>query len=444
MKIGIYTLTPQRDECIDGMLRRKFIRYGHEVYLRAYMTGARESICYEKPDIVMLPMVGGQYKLDTVEKCHEWGIHVVVRRGEAGQGREQFNLLDQDNKDVVLGYWDYAPYVDLELVWGQEFADILAEHDKMPADRIKACGAFAFDPYYAHGTNPYAVSTNSPKKDHKTTILFATGFSTAGCNPEYCETGLPKGCDYHGDKVKSHSSARKQWVEFINEFIRKFPDQYSYELKARPGETSSVYKDMLPDCVKLHPEGAASSKVLADVDILVHSGSTMAIEAHLLNIPSFNYCNVQPDPLLAKVSPVAEDYQTLEFMLRRAVIGQTNINEKVYDQLQAHLYGKVDGKACGTAYRHVKEYMDAAELRVKCIPDVWPREVKYMTPEVSIERVDDNHKWSCPCCRGIFYGIEFGCNQCPYCNMQIERRKVTEDGRVPEFKEQIILESVNK
>ena len=71
MKIGIYTLTDQRDKYIDGLLAELLRKYGHEVVVRSYIYGARESITYEKPDAIVHPMVGGEYKMDTVRKCKE-------------------------------------------------------------------------------------------------------------------------------------------------------------------------------------------------------------------------------------------------------------------------------------------------------------------------------------------------------------------------------------
>ena len=122
MKIGIYTLTGQRDKFIDEMLADELRSLGHEVFVRDYIYGARESITYEKPDVIVHPMVGGEYKIDVVKLCKKWGIEVIVRRGEACMGRAEFDELDDNRKTLILGNWDYSPYVDLELVWGEEFA----------------------------------------------------------------------------------------------------------------------------------------------------------------------------------------------------------------------------------------------------------------------------------------------------------------------------------
>ena len=419
MKIAIYTLTPQRDKYIDGLLADELRALGHEVVVRAYIYAARESICYEKPDAIIHPMVGGEYKMDTIEKCREWGIQVIVRRGEAGQGLEQFGKLDDNRKTLMLGNWDYSPHVDLELVWGEEFRNILIDHGKIPASKVKACGAFAFDPYFAPDSKRF-------KKTGKKVILFATGFSTADSDEGYCETGLPEGSDYHNELHKIHKNARLVWVDAIAQLVKDHSDIYDFELKVRPGETSNVYNDLVPECVKIHPEGSPSSEVLKSVDVLVHSGSTLAIEAHLLDIPSFNFFNINPDPLLSKVSPMMELYTELEYSLRRAVrSGHTNIIEPIYQELQEHLYGKIDGMACKRAAGFVHEHLKGKVIN-NTSPWKWPADPKYFVKSdgLHLEKQGGDTQWQCPCCRNIFYGENIGTHNCPYCNMKIARTKI--------------------
>lgn len=429
MKIGIYTLTQQRDRFIDGMLAEELRKFGHEVVVRSYIHGARESICYEHPDVVVVPMIGGEYKMDTVQKCKEWGIEVIVRRGEAGMGRDQFDKLDDNRKTLILGNWDYGPYVDLELVWGPEFAEILAEHGHMQIEKIKACGAFAFDPYFVKDPTVYP--------DRKKTILFATGFSTADCRPGYCETGLPEGSSYHEELQKIHADARTVWLEAIDNLVRDYSDAYDFELKVRPGETPVVYADKVPSCVKIHSEGASSSEVLKTIDVLVHSGSTLAIEAHLLGVPSFNFCNVNPDPLLSKVSPMTNLYEELEFMLSRAMIGFSQINMDVLCELEDHLYGPIDGKACNRAAKFIDEHLESimflSSRLPKNIPDTWPEEAKYFVggDKIHLEKQEGDFRWSCPCCRVIFWGEKEGTCNCPYCNMKIDRTTVKSGEKIP-------------
>lgn len=427
MKIGLYTLTHQRDEYIDNLLAEHLRKYGHEVFVRSYIYGARESICYEKPDAIIHPMVGSEYKMDTVQKCKKWGVEVIVRRGEAGMGREQFAALDDNRKRIILGNWDYSPYVDLELTWGQEFADIIAEQGHMPAEKIRACGAFAFDPYFSPDCKR---DTN-----HKPTILFATGFSTADSMPGYCETGLPEGNDYHNELHRIHATAREKWLNAIKELVHCFYNKWQFELKVRPGESVKVYTEKVPPCVKVHAEGAPSSEVLKGVDILVHSGSTLAIEAHLLGIPAFNFCNVNPDPLLSKASPMLETYPELEWNLARVNIKRSNINEEVYEQLQRHLYGRIDGKACERAARYIHEHLTGKKIKTT-MPITWPKEAKYFVENsgIHLTQQEGDTRWCCPCCRDVFWGTREGIYNCPYCNMKIERTVVKEGQKLPSRK----------
>lgn len=416
MKIAIYTLAGQRDKYIDNLLAEQLRKYGHEVVVRCYIYAARESVTYEKPDAIIHPMPGGQYKYDFIKLCKKWGIEVIVRRGEAGQGREQFKALDDNRKKIILGNWDYSPYVDLELTWGQEFADILVEQGCMPAEKLKACGAFAFDPYFLPDCRR---NTN-----HEKTILFATGFSTCDCKSEYCECGLPEDSDYHEEIYAIHRRARDEWIKAIKKLVHWFYNQWQFELKVRPGEMEYEYVKELPSAVKVYPQASSSSEVLKNIDILVHSGSTMAIEAHLLNIPAFNFCNVNPDPLLAGVSPMLETYAELEWNLSRAIIERSNINEGVYEQLQEHLYGEIDGKACARAAEFIHEHISSKAIKTK-IPNTWPKTTAYHEDKerVHLEKQEGDARWLCPCCRNFYYAKPFGMTRCPYCSMQIQMRR---------------------
>ena len=418
MKICILTLTTQRDLFIDNMLANELRKLGHEVNVRCYIHAGLEAVTYEKPDVVIHPMVGGIYKMDFVRWCKKWGIEVIVRRGEAGIGRQQFDQLDDNRKTIYLGQWDYSPYVDLELVWGQEFAWLLAELGHIPANKLKVCGAFAFDPYFVE-------RPKVPKLPHNKTILFATGFSTADCSSEHCETGLPEDSTYHAEIASIHRLARDEWIDAIKELTKWFSDDWAFELKVRPGELTTEYRKKLPPEVKIHPQSSSSSEVLRNVDVLIHSGSTMAIEAHLLGIPSFNFHNVNPDPLLSKISPMLTNYRELEFHIARAM-RVSNIHEDVYYELQDHLYGKIDGKACYRAARYIHDHISSKQIKTK-IPDVWPKIAKYHKDKKTIHlkaKKGDVH-WICPCCRSVYWAKPaITVTKCPYCSFNIEKIQV--------------------
>lgn len=415
MKIAILTLTGQRDKYIDQLLAEHLRKYGHEVTVRNYIYAGHETVCYEKPDAIVHPMPGGQYKYDFIQLCKKWGVEVIVRRGEAGMGRKEFEQLDPNRKTIILSGWDYSRYVDLELTWGPEFTDIIAEQGCMPKRKLRSCGAFAFDPYF--------MPDFQRNLNHEKTVLFATGFSTCDCRSEYCELGLPQDNPYHEEIYAIHRKARDKWIEAINNLVRAFgSENWRYELKVRPGEMEEEYKQKLNPAVKIHPQTSVSSQALRDIDILVHSGSTMAIEAHLLNIPAFNYCNVNPDGLLASVSPRLESYEELEWNIARAQIYQSNINEAVFHELEEHLYGPIDGKACERAAQYINEHISGKKIKTN-IPNTWPKTAKYHKDKknIHLKRQPGDVSWLCPCCRNQYFVVEgLKLTACPYCGMGIE------------------------
>ena len=85
VRIAILTLTEQRDKAVDERLAQLLRDEGHEVMVRHFAMAGQECVCYEKPEVVVVPMVGSLQKLDFVKHCHDWGLTVVVRRGEAAQ-----------------------------------------------------------------------------------------------------------------------------------------------------------------------------------------------------------------------------------------------------------------------------------------------------------------------------------------------------------------------
>ena len=413
MKIAILTLTNQRDDLIDGILANCLRKLGHEVNVRNYIYAGREAVCYEKPEVVIHPMVGGRYKLDFVKKCKEWGCEVIVRRGEAGVTSKVFNSenMSEDQRDLILGYWNYSPYVDMELVWGADFAHLLALEGHLKDRRkIKWCGAFAFDPYFAPGFER--------DRNHKKTILFATGFSTCDCRSDYCECGLPEESGYHERIYARHRAARDKWIASIKKLHQRYGNSWLFELKVRPGEMEEEYVTELSDIVKIHPQRSSSSEVLRKVDMLIHSGSTMAIEAHLMGIPSFNYINVNPDPFIAGVSRNVETYNELERLVGQTDTDRSNINYAVLRQLEDLLYGAIDGKACVRAADYIDQHLKGLKIKTD-IPNTWPKTTEYLEDNVHLEKQKSDARWVCPCCRNVYYAAPNGVTRCPFCSMQI-------------------------
>ena len=414
MRIGIFTLTEQRDKVVDNLLAEHLRNMGHEVHVHNYIMAIRQSIPYFKFDLVVLPMVGAQFKYDVAQKCHEWGIKVVIRRGEAGASRESFEKMSSDRQTIILGNWDYAPYVDMELVWGSEFADLLADKTNMPRNKIRTCGAFAFDSYKELDRRPH---------DGKT-VLWATGFSAADSQVEYCECGLPEKSEFHEVLYKTHRSERDKWITAMRRMKAKYPD-WRFLLKVRPGEKTTEYREKVGDVVEVLDQRAHAPDVLPVCDLVIHSGSTLAIEAHLLGIPTIGYRNINPDPMVSDLSPQIDNYSSMEFYANTCIEGGSNLDTRALEKLEDHLYGRIDGNATLRAARYIQNEVilnPNFHDTFKVVPDQWPREPKYWDDQDHIHLKPTNGclSWLCPCCQNGYYVDKYqSMAKCPYCGMTI-------------------------
>ena len=103
-KILILTLTEQRDKPVDERLAQCLRDMGHEVMVRNFVLAGSDAVTVEKPDAVVLPMIGSDHKLNFARQIKEWGVVTIVRRGEAGAGRPRAAaLVLQDSHGGVRG-----------------------------------------------------------------------------------------------------------------------------------------------------------------------------------------------------------------------------------------------------------------------------------------------------------------------------------------------------
>jgi len=418
VRIAIFTLSQQRDSAVDKRLAEALNTLGHETLVRAYATAARWCACYEKPDVVIVPMVGSDHKLDFVRRCHDWGMIVVVRRGEAGAAREVLAAMDPERQKVIVGNYDYAPYVDLELAWGPEFSNVLAERRRMPRYKIVPCGPFTLDACF----NRPKVHRTSDKK----TLLLATGWSAADDDPNYSECGADPNSPLHRSLYRQHRQGRDAWLHMIRHLHLTKSHKYALLLKVRPGESPAEYIREVGQCVTVLPYRCPSADAILMSDCVIHTGSTMAVEAHLLGVPSINYCNANPDPKLAELTIQCGDVGELAQALSRMAWGRSNIHPEKLAWLAEHLYGRIDGQACQRAAQAVDKLIKTrfkGKAKPKpVIPDQWPRDVIYRAAGVSAEPVAGWWRLNCMSCHGVFHvdpkaTVIF----CPYCALTMRK-----------------------
>ena len=303
MKILILTASPQRDMIIDRQLKDELSKRGHEVWVKPCLREGRDSILELEPDIVVVPPIRNPYSRDFVETCKGWGIGVITRHTEASCSWQDFNAMDpQDRHHNILGALRYQ--VDAEIVWGQDEAEILQRRGcSFP---VVAVGSLAVDAYFNKDIKEEYIRREvfakklgiDPKKK---TVLIGSSWGFADSAP-----------DLRIDEINTYFSedeGRDNYIACIKELREKLP--WNIILRPHPGVNITEYKKQLPD-IPIETDLPAI-EMLCNCDLLIHSGSTMAMEAHFLNIPAYQFGDVnrkftnnwfqKPESPLSKVSP---------------------------------------------------------------------------------------------------------------------------------------------
>ena len=410
--IRILTLAEQRDNAIDNRLAGILQEMGYDAEVRNYAMAGCETVTYEKPDIIVHPMAGARSKIEFVKRCHDWGIGVVIRRGEAGVTADVFDELDKERQKVILGNWDYSPHVDLELTWGQEFSNLLALKTSMPRSKIVACGPFTLDVCYqkSRQRNPF-----------KRTILWATAWSGADDAETCTECGVEPESPFHRQMYKQHRDGRDRWLQTIWNFYLRYSHRYNFILKVRPGERVDEYVRVLGRSIEVLPYDTPSAEALAQCDLVIHAGSTLAVEAHLMDVPSINYVNCNPDPRVAELTVQCKDDKQLSDEIRAVDFNHTNINIERFNWLVEHLYGPVDGNACYRAANAIDAFAKSRGKKKTKIPNAWPHVIRYPSESVTDAKDEVHQHWGlCVQCKGKFWHRADGEPlSCPYCGINL-------------------------
>jgi hypothetical protein len=179
---------------------------------------------------------------------------------------------------------------------------------------------------------------------------------------------------------------------------------------------------------KVLPYEFPSAQAIALSDCVIHAGSTMAIEAHLLGVPSLTFCNCNPDHRLASVVPMCCDFSQLSEVLGRMCWGHSNINESAYQWLVEHLYGQVDGKACERAAGAIEKAIRARGKKFTLeTPNEWPHEVLYPADTVRFKPEPGYNRVLCVACKGQFWLKDSETwTFCPFCAMTLRKMIVGE------------------
>lgn len=372
-KILILTASPVRDLIVDTLLSEELTKLGHEVSIRPCLREGRAAIIECQPDVVVVPPIRNPYSRDLVETIKHFGMGIVSRHTEPSCDWRDFNKLPPEKKHEILGQYPY--YVDAELVWSKDEMEILAKRPgaKFP---VYSCGAFTADAYL----RPKLIEAHRNKDkfclkwklDPKKKILLITSpWGFADSAPDLHIEPL--------DIAKKDTEGRDRHFEMVRYLIKKgIQKKWNVIVTVHPGVVQEPYKQLCAELKLPLDAETPSFELKVHADGIIHAGSTMAIGAHILGIPAWQFGDVNakdseswwgdPESDISKVSPHFTKPEELfkDIMKTKAA---TNANLDVIKSLEKGRFGIMDGKATVRAAGVISKIKGKFALR-------WPKSTR--------------------------------------------------------------------
>lgn len=426
MNVLILSMVAQRDWIVDNMIADAVKAKGHDAVVRKFLRDDRTAIVVEKPDVCVIPPVRCEYSRDLAVRLKQWGVKVIARRSEAGVSRKQYDKLKRTWQLDHIGRYSYKKTIDLELVWSREFADILIDEGMVRPDQVRIIGGITLDPYFKWdlAENSAKVFTSNREEwlckrnldPQKRTLYFVTGFVHA-VRPVYTLPEAPLGDPIHAELHQRDLRLRTMWIDAVCRFAET--DRYNVILRPHHGEDHSVYDPCRRAGAYVSVEGSAGENLYFS-DLLVHAGSTMAIEAHLLKKPAFSLGSTAQDDMIGDVSPYCDSIEELTVAIQQAVYGQSNAKIKTLKDLEKSFYGPIDGKAHQRCAEVICEF---GVQDNKKIPNAWPEDELRDYTSPGVVKIDMKFPLVyCQACKKASQNMTGQISyRCPHCSIMITK-----------------------
>ena len=344
-KILILTASPVRDRVIDQQIADELIKMGNQVWVKPCLREGRKTILELRPDVVVVPPIRNPYSRDMAHVLKRWGCGVISRHTEASCDWTDFKRLVNAEKANLLGRWPYE--VDVELVWGADEAQILTQMRKAPFPAI-AVGSFAVDIYFKDDLKERfpkrpAFNTKYKLDPKKKNLLIASPWGFADSAPDLSINEMVK-----FGKEKTWQTRHLEMIKLLHALPK-----WNIIVTLHPGVVAAPYKKELDGLGIPIDITSTATELLVNMDALIHAGSTMAMEAHFLNIPAYQFGDVNmetpnwfanPDSPLSKISPYFKTQEDLLNVFKK-YRRRSNANKETLKVLENGRYGKMDGQA---------------------------------------------------------------------------------------------------
>jgi len=373
----------------------------NEVWVRACLRQGRDAVLELEPNVVVMPPIRNVYSRDLVEQLKKWNIGVVSRHTEPSLEWADYKRMTPVEKMEILGRHAYE--IDAELVWSQDEVQILSRrpYGNFP---IIAVGAFMIDIYKSPELQRFPSKEIFNEKHKlspdKKTLLLSSAWGFIDSSPDLSIDGQRE--------CQKDQEGRSQWLQMAH-LVHKRLSKWNILATLHPSVGIDEYKEGLKDTgIEIDTESTAT-ELLKNVDALVHAGSTMAVEMHCLNKPSFQFGDVntliganwwqKPGSAISKVSPHYTDAQKLINAIRRSS-GSSNANPKTIKILEEGRYGRMDGKATERAAKAINDIDGNFKM-------VWPDNTRnYDQPTVVADTSKIVRPMFCNICKKPFGMVE--------------------------------------
>ncbi len=383
-KILILSGSPQRDKLIDELLKEELESLGNEVIIKPMPLNARESIIEIKPDILTMPPICNVYSYDTAYEAARWGIAVVVRHVEPGYDRQDMDKMGSEWKDQEL--FARPENLAMELTWGSVESEWIRKFSR-GSYLVISVGAFVSDLY----TEDYLSKVNKEQRivdKHrldmsKKTVLVSSPWGLLDMDSDL--TGQSS------EILMSDQEAMSVWLKMIGE-LKDELSEYNILATLHPGLLKKKEYTVLGTMGIQVDTDSTALHLLSSCDILVHAGSTMAIEMHWLNKPAFQFGDVNSLDIadgnwwqkagtpISKVSPFCLDAKSLAKSIRTCE-PKSNADKNAILELEQGRYGKMDGNATRKASMLINELN--GECKIK-----WPTSQKALDTQYVIKDIN--------------------------------------------------------
>lgn len=392
MKILILTASPNRDLIVDQLLAEELQNRGHETSIRPCLREGRKALEEEVnniltgnngfiPDVVVMPPIRNPYSRDMVETLKHYGLGIVSRHTEPSCDWKDFKKIPNEKKHEILG--QYAYYVDAEMVWSKDEAEILAQRPgaKFP---VFACGAFTVDAYKRLDVIAKHRDKEKFCKDRnldplKKTLLITSPWGFADSAPDLHIEPI--------DDAKKDIGGRNRHFEMIKYLVDNgLQKEWNILVTAHPGVLQEPYKQLCEELKIQLDTDTNSFDLKVNVDGIIHAGSTMAIGAHFLEIPAWQFGDINaknsdswwgdPESDISKISPYFKEAEDLYKAIIESSPG-SNANLQTLESLEKGRYGLMDGNSTKRAaeiiskttgrftFRWPKSTRDYSQLRIR-------------------------------------------------------------------------------